>query len=95
MVRSYELMFIIDPNVEDHSVEVKAVEELIAKLGGEVTKTNVGGKRRLAYEINKLTEGIYAVVEFKSEPESLVELDRLLGLRATIVRHLNIAVEAE
>lgn len=95
MVRSYELMYIIDANVEDHSVEVKAVEELIARLGGEVTKTDVWGKRRFAYEINKMTEGIYAVTEFKSEPEALKELDRVLGLRASVVRYLNIAVEAE
>ncbi len=93
VVRSYEMMVIINPTVEDHSVEVKAVEELIAKLGGEVTKTDVWGKRRLAYEIDKLTEGIYAVVEFKSEPDQLKELSRVLGLRPFVVRHLTIAVD--
>ena len=85
-------MVIINPTVDDHSVEVKAVEELIAKLGGEVTKTDVWGKRRLAYEIDKLTEGIYVVIEFKSQPEQLKELSRVLSLRQAVVRFLNIAV---
>ncbi len=92
MVRSYELMVIIDPTVEDHSVEVKAVEELIAKVGGEVTKTDVWGKRRLAYEIKKQSEGIYVVFEFKGDPAQLTELNRVLGLRQNVLRHLNIAV---
>ena len=95
MVRSYEMMAIIDPTVEDHSVEVKAIEELVAKLGGEVAKTDVWGKRRLAYEIKKLTEGIYVVVEFKIEPDQLKELDRVLSLRPLIVRHLNVAADGK
>ena len=92
MVRSYEMMVIINPTVEDHSVEVKAVEELITKLGGEVAKTDVWGKRRLAYEIDKLTEGIYAVIEFKCEPDQLTEMSRVLSLRPFVVRQLTIAV---
>ncbi len=93
VVRSYELMVIIDATVEDHSVEVKAVEEIIAKVGGEVTKTDVWGKRRFAYEINKQTEGIYVVYEFKGDPSQLAELNRVLGLRPTVLRHLNVAVD--
>ena len=69
MVRSYEMMVIINPTVEDHSVEVKAVEELIAKLGGEVTKTDVWGKRRLAYEIQDFSEGYYVYVTFQAKPD--------------------------
>lgn len=95
MVRSYELMVIINPSVEDHSVEVKAIEDLIAAKGGEVTKTDVWGKRRLAYEINELNEGIYVIFEFKAEPESLKEFERLLGLRQLVVRFLNVAVDAK
>ncbi len=92
MVRSYEMMVIVNPTVEDHSVEVKAVEDLVAKLGGQVTKTDVWGKRRLAYEIDKLNEGIYVVFEYKCEPDQLKEFDRVLSLRPLIVRHLNVAV---
>lgn len=93
VVRSYELMVIIDPTVEDHSVEVKAVEDVIARVGGEVTKTNVWGKRRLAYEIKKQNEGIYVVFEFKGDPTQLTELNRVLGLRPRVLRHLNVAVD--
>ena len=95
MVRSYEMMVIIDPTVEDHSVEVKAIEELVVKLGGEVAKTDVWGKRRLASEIKKLTEGIYVVVEFKIDPDQLKELNRVLSLRPLIVRHLNVAADGK
>ena len=95
MVRSYEMMVIIDPTVEDHSVEVKAIEELVVKLGGEVAKTDVWGKRRLAYEIKKLTEGIYVVIEFKIEPDQLKALGRVLSLRPLVVRHLNVAADGK
>ena len=95
MVRSYEMMVIIDPTVEDHSVEVKAIEELVVKLGGEVAKTDVWGKRRLAYEIKKLTEGIYVVIEFKIEPDQLKELGRVLSLRPLVIRHLNVAADGK
>lgn len=88
VVRPYELMVIIDPTVEDHSVEVKAIEEILAKLGGELTKTDVWGKRHLAYEIKKQSEGIYAVFEFKMEPNQLAELNRVLSLRPLVLRHL-------
>ena len=90
MVRSYEMMVIIDPTVEDHSVEVKAIEELVVKLGGEVAKTDVWGKRRLAYEIKKLT-----VIEFEIEPDQLKALGRVLSLRPLVVRHLNVAADGK
>ena len=90
MVRSYEMMAIIDPAVEDHSVEVKAIEELIVNHGGEVTKTDVWGKRRFAYEIDKKTEGIYVVFEYKANPDQLTEVARLLGLRPMVIRHMSI-----
>ncbi|MDY3869439.1 MAG: 30S ribosomal protein S6 [Pyramidobacter sp.] len=93
MVRSYEMMAIIDTAVEDHSVEVKAIEEVIVKHGGEVTKTDVWGKRRFAYEIDKKTEGIYVVYEYKVSPDQLSEIDRLLGLRPMVVRHMSISLE--
>ena len=86
-------MAIIDTAVEDHSVEVKAIEEVIVKHGGEVTKTDVWGKRRFAYEIDKKTEGIYVVYEYKVSPDQLSEIDRLLGLRPMVVRHMSISLE--
>ena len=93
MVRSYEMMAIIDSAVEDHSVEVKAIEELIANHGGEVTKTDVWGKRRFAYEIEKKTEGIYVVFEYKISPDQLSEIDRMLGLRPMVVRHMSVSLD--
>ena len=54
--------------------------------GGSVDEVDVWGKRRLAYEINKKNEGIYAVVQLKAEPATVKELDRQLGLNESVVR---------
>lgn len=94
-MRPYELMVIIDTAVEDHSVEVKEIEGLVTRLGGEVSKTDLWGKRRLAYEIEKRTEGIYVLYTMKMKPEALSELDRLMKLRPMVVRHMTIALEEQ
>ena len=59
---------------------------MIKKDGGSVDKVDIWGKRRLAYEINKHTEGIYAVVDLKAEPKSVLELDRQLNLNESVLR---------
>lgn len=92
-MRSYEMMVIIDSAVEDHSVEVQGIGELVAKLGGEITKSDVWGKRRLAYEIEKKTEGIYVIFSMKMDPTQLAELDRLMKLRPMVIRHMAICLE--
>ncbi len=94
-MRSYEMMVIIDSAVEDHSVEVQAIEGLITNLGGEIAKTDLWGKRRFAYEIDKKTEGIYGVFTYKMDPQQLTELDRLMKLRPMVVRHLTVGLEEE
>ncbi len=94
-MRSYEMMVIIDSAVEDHSAEVQNIEGLIANLGGEIDKTDVWGKRRFAYEIEKKTEGIYVVFSYKMEPHQLAELDRLMKLRPMVVRHMAISLEGK
>ncbi|EHM13591.1 MULTISPECIES: 30S ribosomal protein S6 [Jonquetella] len=87
-MRLYEMMVIINPSVEEHSAEIKGIEELVARLSGEVTKSDLWGKRRLAYEIKGLNEGIYVVFELKLDPSALSELDRLMKLRPNVVRHM-------
>ena len=87
-MRAYELMVLIDPEVDERTVEptLQKYLEVVTKDGGSVDKFDLWGRRRLAYEIQKKTEAIYAVVNFTSTPETSKELDRLLGLNEIALR---------
>lgn len=88
-MRKYELMYIIRPDVEQEAVQalVEKFQGVISN-GGEITKHEVMGKRRLAYEIKKLREGIYVLVNFTAEPAVVAELDRQLKIADEVIRHL-------
>ena len=87
-MRAYELMVILDPSLEERTVEPSLDKYLnvVRKDGGSVESVDVWGRRRLAYEINKQAEGIYAVVQLTAEPATVKELDRQLGLNESILR---------
>lgn len=87
-MRHYELMVLVDPEVDERTVEptLGKYMELVKKDGGTVDEIDVWGRRQLAYEIQKKNEAIYAVVNFHSTPDSAKELDRLLRLNETIMR---------
>ena len=87
-MRAYELMVIIDPEVEERTVEPSLDKFLnvVRNDGGTIDKVDIWGRRRLAYEIQKKTEGIYAVVNFTATPSAAAELDRQLSLNETIMR---------
>ena len=87
-MRPYELMVIIDPEVEERTVEpsLQKFLNVITNDGGTIEKVDIWGRRRLAYDIKKKSEGIYAVVNFTSAPATAKELDRQLGLNETIMR---------
>lgn len=87
-MRQYELMVILDPEVEERTV-APSLEKLLAVVktdGGTVDNVDIWGRRRMAYEINKRAEGIYAVVDFTSTPDTAKELDRQLGLNEAVLR---------
>ena len=86
---NYEVLFIIDPALEDEKKEatIEAVKEIIA-ADGEVGNVDVWGMRKLAYPINKKSEGYYVVIEFKAEPTLPKELDRRLKISDNVMRHL-------
>jgi small subunit ribosomal protein S6 len=87
-VRAYELMVILDPNLEERLVEpsLDTYLNVVRNDGGSVDSVDVWGRRRLAYEINKFAEGIYAVVTLQAEPATVKELDRQLTLNESILR---------
>jgi small subunit ribosomal protein S6 len=87
-LRSYELMVILDPSLEERTVAPSLDKYLnvVRKDGGSVESVDVWGRRRMAYEIKKNQEGIYAVVNLTAEPDTVKELDRQLTLNEQILR---------
>jgi small subunit ribosomal protein S6 len=87
-MRHYELMIILDPNLEERAVQPSLDQFLtvVTGDGGKVAKVDIWGKRRLSYPIDKKAEGIYAVVDLTSEPDTVRELDRQLNLNEAVLR---------
>ena len=87
-LRQYEVMVILDPSLDERTVapSLDTYLNVIRSEGGSVENVDVWGKRRLAYEINKSTEGIYAVLDLRATPAAVKELDRQLGLNESVVR---------
>ena len=87
-MRAYEVMVILDPDLEERTVgpSLDTYLNVVRKDGGNVEKVDVWGRRRLAYEIDKNTEGIYAVVQLQAEPATVKELDRQLSLNESVLR---------
>ena len=88
MTHQYELMVILDPEIDERTVAPSLDKFLtvITKAGGSIDKVDIWGRRRLAYEIQKKSEGIYAVVNFTATPEATTELDRQLKLSEAVMR---------
>lgn len=88
-MRNYELMYIIRPDVEAEAVQAVAEKfQGIIADGGQVTKHDVLGKKRLAYEIDKYREGTYVLVHFTAPPSVVAELERVLKITDEVIRHM-------
>ena len=87
-MRAYEVMVILDPDLEERTVapSIDTYLNVVRKDGGTVEKVDVWGRRRLAYEVDKNAEGIYAVIELQAEPATVKELDRQLTLNESVLR---------
>ncbi len=87
-MRHYELMVILDPDLEERTI-APSLDQFLSVVrsgGGSVEKVDIWGRRRLAYEIDKRVEGIYAVVDVQAEPATVQELDRQLNLNESVLR---------
>lgn len=92
----YEVMFIVRPDIESEEAVDQQIERygsLVVNTGGEVTGVDKWGRRRFAFEINGFTEGYYVVIQFKSEPSTVTELDRVMRISDEIVRHLVVRLD--
>ncbi len=86
--RHYEIMVILDPELDERTVSpsLDTFLNVIRQDGGTVTSVDVWGRRRLAYDIKKKSEGIYAILDINATPASVSELDRQLGLNESVLR---------
>lgn len=87
--RLYEVMFIVDPKLEDQTAQqtIDRYLGIVRDRGGEVVKVDHWGRRKFTYEISHLNEGYYAVANVQAEPEAMTELDRVLRLQDELIRH--------
>ena len=87
---NYEVMFILDSALEEDAknAAVEMVKNIITAEGGEVTKEDIWGTKKLAYPIQKKNEGYYALVEFQAGTELPKELDRRLKISDACIRHI-------
>ncbi len=95
-MNNYELMFIIEATLEDDKKEatVEMVKEIISN-GGEVGKVDIWGMRKLAYPIEKKSEGYYVVVDFQADADLPKELDRRIKISDSIIRHIIVNIDRD
>ena len=87
-MRRYEVMVILDPELDERTVEpsIDQYLNIVRKEGGTVEKLDIWGRRKLAYDVKKKAEGIYAVIDLTAEPAVVKELDRQLTQNESILR---------
>jgi len=89
-MKAYELLYFVRPSATDEAraAAMKRIDTAITEGSGVVDNIEDWGKRKLAYEINKLTEGDYTLINFHADPTQIAELDRVLRINDTVVRHM-------
>jgi len=90
LLRDYEILYIVRPELDDEQLQqaVASVDRLIDNLGGARLKTDVWGRRRLAYEVKHLREGQYVLTDFQIEPARVPEMEATLKISDAVFRHL-------
>ena len=90
MLRDYEILYIVRPELDEERLNeaIATVNRLIENLGGKSQKTDIWGRRRLAYEVRHLREGQYVLTDFQVEPARVPEMEATLKISETVFRHL-------
>ena len=89
-MRTYEALYIVRPDEADDQIQTiaQAVETLVTEDGGAIVRSEIWGKRRLAYEVKKFTEGVYILLRFTAEPTLIPRLEQYFRLTEAVIRHL-------
>lgn len=95
-MNKYELTLVVSAKIEDDArvATVEQVKELIARFGGTVTNVDEWGKKRLAYEIQKMKEGFYYFIQFESDSTAPVEIEQRVRIMESVIRYLCIRQDA-
>lgn len=95
MMRNYETIFILHPSFDEEAVKtaVDKFKGVIEAGAGTIDNVDLWGKRRLAYEIDKVNEGIYVLFNFQAEPELPKELDRIFRITDGVIRHIIVKLD--
>ena len=95
-MNKYELALIVSAKIEDdeRAAAVEKAKEIITRFGGVVTEVEDGGKKRLAYEIQKMREGFYYFIHFESETTAPSEIEKRLRIMDDVIRFLCVKQEA-
>lgn len=92
-MRSYEMVVILQADLEDHKMVSDEIAEVVRGLGAEVEKVDLWGRKRFAYLIDKQLEGFYVLYTFKLDPSQVKEMERLLSLKPQVIRHMVVNLE--
>ncbi|MDR2493291.1 MAG: 30S ribosomal protein S6 [Coriobacteriales bacterium] len=89
-MKAYELLYFVNPVIEEDVREAttKRIDSAITSQGGVIDSIEEWGKRKLAFDINKLTDGDYTLIEFHAEPTSIAEINRILHITDAVVRFI-------
>lgn len=89
-MRTYEALYIINPTLEDDAIQtiVKEVETLVTNQGGTIVRSEIWGRRRLAYTVKKFTDGCYVLLRFTAKPEFVQKIETHFKLNESFLRYL-------
>ncbi len=89
-MKAYELLLLLNPSLDEESraAVLDKVQGVITADGGVVDNLDPWGKRKLAFEIDKMTEGDYVLIDFHTTPAAIAELDRVLHITDSVVRYM-------
>ena len=94
-MRDYELMVVLDPNLDDAAIEAMntRIQSLATQRGGTIQQVDNWGRRRLAYPIGRLRDGVYILTRMQLPPNAAAEIERALKLTESVIRHLLVRAE--
>lgn len=89
-MKAYEILYFVDPITPETEIvgSLEKIQQTIKKTGGKIDSVDNWGKKKLAYEIDEMTDGDYTLVNFEANPEDIAELDRICRISDVIKRHM-------
>ncbi|HHU73278.1 MAG TPA: 30S ribosomal protein S6 [Clostridiales bacterium] len=95
-MNQYELALVVNAKIEDEArlATLEAVKELITRFGGNITNVDDWGKKRLAYEIQKMREGYYYFIQFESDSTAPIEIEQRIRIMENVIRYLCVRKDA-